>query len=168
MRDLILNISKLSLGHHQRSLETQPDSLGLDESFNRPVRVEVELEKTARQLFLRVEVSSGGLFTCDRCLDEFPREMATSFSITYVMDGRSAEGLDKEEVQVLSPDTNIIDIGDDVRQYAMLALPQKLLCREDCAGLCPTCGVNKNRTPCSCQADETDPRWTVLKQILKN
>lgn len=167
MSELIINISKLSLGHHHHLLEAEPFNIGLDARFNRTVRVDASLEKSNRQLLLRVQFTTGGLFTCDRCLDEFQREVSSGYAIMYVMDNEPVDG-EEGEVQVISPDTNTIDIGEDVRQYALLALPLKMLCREDCAGLCPVCGVNRNRTACHGHEDEMDPRWAVLKQILKN
>lgn len=167
MSELIINISKLSLGHHYRSLEAEPANIGLDARFNRTVRVDASLEKSNRQLLLRVQFTTGGLFTCDRCLDEFQQEVSSSYAIVYVTGNEPVEG-EYAEVQVISPDTNTIDLGEDVRQYAILALPLKMLCREDCAGLCPVCGVNMNRTVCLGHEDEMDPRWAVLKYIQKN
>ena len=169
MSELVLNISKLSLGSHQRSLEVSPAGVGLDERFDRNVRVEVALEKNTRQLYARVQFSTVGKFTCDRCLDEFEREIASGYSVVYVMDGDAPEHVQgSEEIQVITPDTNTVDLGEDVRQYALLALPYKILCRDDCAGLCATCGVNKNKATCNCRTEEIDPRWEVLKQIPKN
>ncbi|HEY4613075.1 MAG TPA: DUF177 domain-containing protein [Bacteroidota bacterium] len=169
MSELVLNISKLSLGNHHHSLEAQPSNVGLDERFTRSVRVEAELEKSSGQVYVSVQFTTGGTFTCDRCLDEFSKEVTGSYSVMYVTVSRSVEGMEREgEAHVISPDTNMVDIGDDVRQYVILAMPQKLLCREDCAGLCPICGVNKNRATCSCRVEEIDPRWAVLKQIPKN
>jgi uncharacterized protein len=169
MSELLVNISKLSVGQHTRSLETQPIDIGLDARFSQPVRVNVSLEKSARQLFLNVKFETSGTFSCDRCLEDFTREVSGSYSIVYMMDGRSAEGIEaEEEIQVLTPQTNIVDLGEDVRQFLLLSLPSKTLCRENCAGLCPLCGVNKNRTSCACQVATVDPRWAVLKQIQKN
>ena len=74
----------------------------------------------------------------------------------------------EEEVQYLPVDTNIIDLGEDVRQYLTLSLPLKTVCREDCAGLCPICGINKNKATCSCTMEESDPRWVDLKKFLNN
>jgi uncharacterized protein len=167
MSELIINISKLSLGHHYRSLEVEPASIGLDARFNRAVQVQAFLEKNNRQIVLRVQFSTGGCFTCDRCLEEFQREVTSGYTILYVSDNEPVDA-EEGEVQVLPPDANTIDLGEDVRQYAVLALPLKMLCREDCAGLCPVCGVNKNTTACSGHEEEIDPRWAVLKQILNN
>lgn len=167
MSELIINISKLSLGHHHRSLEAEPVNIGLDARFNRTVRVDASLEKSNRQLLLRVQFTTGGLFTCDRCLDEFQREVSSGYAIMYATDNEPV-GRAEGEIQLLSPDTNTVDIGEDVRQYAILALPLKMLCREDCAGLCPVCGVNRNKTACSGHENEIDPRWAALKHIRKN
>jgi uncharacterized protein len=55
-----------------------------------------------------------------------------------------------------------------VRQFTILALPQKMLCREECAGLCPSCGTNLNRARCVCTGDQLDSRWASLQKIIKN
>ena len=163
---LKINISKLPEGAHQRSLQATPEELGLDSRFTKEVLVESTLEKTSRQLYVRTEFKTVGVFTCDRCLEEFEREVSSGFRVVYVADSDGAKS-DSEEVQVITPDTNIIDLGEDVRQYAVLALPPKMLCRDDCAGLCPRCGTNLNRAKCDCDKDEVDSRWSGL-QKLKN
>ena len=163
---LKINISKLPEGAHQRSLQATPEEIGLDSRFTKEVLVESTLEKTSRQLYVQTEFKTGGVFTCDRCLEEFEREVSSRFGIVYVMDSDGAKS-DSEEVQVITPDTNTIDLGEDVRQFAVLALPQKMLCRDDCAGLCPRCGANLNRAKCTCSKEEIDSRWSGL-QKLKN
>lgn len=55
-----------------------------------------------------------------------------------------------------------IDLRPVVREVALLEAPLSPLCRADCAGLCPECGVDKNRTPCTCAAEVADPRWAAL------
>ncbi|MGA3244100.1 MAG: DUF177 domain-containing protein [Bacteroidota bacterium] len=166
MSVLRINISKLPEGAHERSLQVTPEEIGLDSRFTKEVLVESTLEKTSRQLYVRTEFKTGGVFTCDRCLEEFEREISSGFGIVYVTDSDGAPS-DSEEVQVITPDTNIIDLGEDVRQYAVLALPPKMLCRDDCAGLCPRCGANLNRAKCDCGKDEIDSRWSGLEK-LKN
>lgn len=167
MSVLRINISNLSEGAHHRSLRASPEEIGLDSRFTKEVTVEATLEKTGRQLYLQVEFKTGGAFTCDRCLEEFEREVSSTYSLVYMTDdGSGVEG--DEEVQLISADTNYIDLGEDVRQFALLSLPQKMLCREDCAGLCPTCGTNRNRSKCDCTHEDVDSRWTVLQKLLKN
>jgi uncharacterized protein len=165
---LRLNISKLSEGVHTYRLETPPDDIGLDQRFDRQVRILATLEKTSRQLLLQVELKTGGLFCCDRCLDEFRMEIGNTYKIAYLPAGDATGGLEGFEVQFLHTDANVIDMGEDVRQYALLALPVKLLCKEECAGLCPVCGINKNRDLCEHTQEGYDPRWSVLKRFLEN
>lgn len=57
-----------------------------------------------------------------------------------------------------------IDLGEVVREQLYLALPMKPLCQEDCKGLCPVCGVNRNRETCTCQQEWVDPRMAALAE----
>ncbi|MBI3586134.1 MAG: DUF177 domain-containing protein [Ignavibacteriales bacterium] len=168
MSVLKINISNLPEGIHQRSLEATPEEVGLDNRFAKAVIVNATLEKTSRQLYLKAECKAVGNFTCDRCLEEFEKEVVASYRVMYVAGDRSAEGLKEDEVQVIPPEANAIDLGEDVRQFIMLVLPQKILCKEECAGLCPTCGTNRNTSSCDCRKEETDPRWEGLKKFLEN
>lgn len=168
MSVLRINISNLPEGIHQRSLEAAPEEVGLDDRFPKTVIVSALLEKTSRQLYLKAECSTRGNFTCDRCLEEFEKEIAASYRVMYVTGDRSAEGLKEDEVQVITPETNSIDLGEDVRQFILLSLPQKVLCKEECAGLCPLCGTNRNTSSCDCRKEEIDPRWEGLKKFLEN
>lgn len=167
MSVLRINISKLPEGTHQRSLEATAEEVGLDSRFSKDVRVEATLEKTSRQLLLRVDTKTGGVFTCDRCLEDFEKEVSSTYHVVYVSDG-TPDGVDQEEVQILPPEANTIDIGEDVRQFTVLSLPIKLLCREDCAGLCPTCGTNLNKDVCRCEKVKIDSPLSGLQKFLKN
>ena len=166
MSALSINISNLSEGVHQRTLEALPEEVGLDGRFSESTVVSATLEKTSRQLYLRAEFKTGGMFTCDRCLEEFRKELAGKFQIVYVNDERAQAGIEDEEVQLLSPEANTVDLTEDVRQFITLALPQKMLCKEDCAGLCTVCGGNRNLALCDCEVEEADPRWDGLKKLL--
>lgn len=167
MSVLRINISKLSEGTHQRSLEATAEEVGLDSRFTKDVRVEATLEKTSRQLLLRVDTSTGGVFTCDRCLEDFETDISSTYHVVYVSDS-TPDGVDQEEVQVLSPEASTIDIGEDVRQFTVLSLPAKLLCSEECAGLCPSCGTNLNKASCQCEKVQIDSPLSGLQKILKN
>jgi uncharacterized protein len=61
---------------------------------------------------------------------------------------------------------HVLDLTEAIRQYALLAVPMKPLCREDCAGLCPGCGRNLNQGGCDCPPQEADPRWAKLKNLV--
>ena len=65
-------------------------------------------------------------------------------------------------------DGDRLDLGEVVREQVLLALPLKPLCREDCRGLCPRCGQNRNLGPCGCPPPEEpgDPRLEPLRKLV--
>ncbi len=61
-----------------------------------------------------------------------------------------------------------IDLGSMIRENVLLDAPLAPLCRPDCAGLCPTCGIDRNTATCACSTDVVDPRWDALSQLKAN
>jgi len=86
---------------------------------------------------------------------------------------RGVDTVDIDELYqktVIDPDAFVIedgqlDLNPLVRETALLALDDERLCRPDCAGLCPTCGVDRNREQCDCRAELADPRWAALDSL---
>lgn len=163
-----INISNLSEGIHDYQFDEPPSDIGLDERFSSTVSVQVKLEKRRRQLFLTGHIKTSGRFVCDRCLDDFDQILNIDYRMAYVYDESDAGELDRDEITVLQPSSNVIKIDDDVREYILLAVPLKLLCRDDCAGLCGTCGANLNHAVCDCPNEETnsDTIGNKLKRIV--
>ena len=56
-----------------------------------------------------------------------------------------------------------IDLAPIVREYVLLDLPEAPLCKDDCAGICPTCGIDRNVETCECDTASSDPRWSALE-----
>ncbi len=105
-----------------------------------------------------------GQFVCDRCLAEFEKDLRVDYRMSYVYDRNDAGEIDKDEITVIHPSTNEIEIDEEVRQYILISVPLKLVCKESCAGLCPTCGKNLNNETCTCGKDEIDPRWEIFNE----
>ncbi len=73
----------------------------------------------------------------------------------------------EEEDEALMIDAHhILDLSEVIRQGLWLATPMDLLCRPDCAGLCPNCGGNRNLGECQCDQEAIDPRWAALQELL--
>jgi uncharacterized protein len=162
-----INISKLLEGEKQYELTGSALELGLEHRFFDTVVARVTLEKTSRQISLSADVEAKARFRCDRCLEDFETTVASSFRSVYVWD--DAGGDDEEEVHLLPHDVNVVDLSEDVKEYLQLAVPLKTLCREECAGLCLSCGKNLNTMPsgvCNCGAGDVDPRWNKLGDFL--
>jgi len=161
-----IDISNVSEGTHEYALSAKPGEIGLGEQFHNAVNVALTLEKNNQHIHMTAEVETIGSFRCDRCVDEFEKELRNSFHMLYTSEEVDRDLYDQDEIRLVSPDLHEIDIGDDVRQFIMLAIPQKILCNESCAGLCPRCGQNLNRGRCTCTAKEIDPRWDKLRGLL--
>lgn len=166
--EIKIRISSLSSGLHEYHFSVKPSDLGLGENFTQQVEIDAVLDKEPRQMYLKTDVRCSGLFQCDRCVEEFEQKVSNHVNMFYVYDEIETGKYPPDEVQVLSPDTVHLDLTDDIRQIVTLAVPLKLLCKDDCKGLCPRCGTNWNRATCTCQDEIKDSRWEGLKNLIKN
>lgn len=160
-----IQLGGLSDGIHEYNFACRPAEIGLDERFQTEIHVHALLDKTVHQAFLKAEISTSGLFACDRCVRDVSLTFSPGYRMYYVVEGGETGDLDPSEVQVIPPGLNAIDIDDDVRQILLLAIPQKILCTRDCKGLCPECGRNRNADPCDCSVSIDDSRWEKLREI---
>ena len=100
---------------------------------------------------------------CDRCAASFDRDMEVPIDVVLVTELADE---DNEDEWVFPLEGDSADLEDIVRTVFVLNMDSKLLCKEDCAGLCCRCGKNLNDGPCGCQK-ELDPRFAALKQLLE-
>ena len=110
-------------------------------------------------------------YTCSRCLQQSSVSVQFQIDDLYYpsvdVDTGAALPLPEEaENHCVIDSHHVLDITETVRQYAMVSLPMKPLCRADCAGLCPQCGVNLNEITCSCEAQPVDSRWLPLLELV--
>lgn len=106
---------------------------------------------------------------CDRCLEPFPVLIHENFDLIH----RSESDVpDKAEIALKASESNIgfyqgqgLELNDILHEQVVLALPLQRLCREDCLGICPACGQNRNLTPCQCAEAKVDERWAALRNI---
>jgi uncharacterized protein len=106
---------------------------------------------------------------CARCLDPVRQDVARTFDLLYRPLGTDAGN---EELSVTAAEAEIgyyqgegVLLEDALREQVLLSVPLKVVCREDCKGLCPSCGKNRNTDPCSCAPVVGDPRWAALKDL---
>lgn len=130
------------------------------EAFYGPVTAQGTVKNTAGILELVCDVDADAAVRCDRCGTVFRRRMTPRFTAVLQAD---AEDVDSEDVFPLEGDG--VDAADVAETCFILSMDQKFLCREDCRGLCPTCGKNLNDGPCGCKK-QIDPRMAALGQLL--
>ena len=133
------------------------------------VHGELGLIRTDRSILTKGTLHTEVEVTCSRCLGLFSCPLSLDieeeyFPITDVVSGASLP-LPEEPGCFTIDEHHVIDLTEAMRQYALLAIPMKPLCREDCAGLCPNCGHNLNQGPCDCSPQETEPRWSELSKL---
>lgn len=103
---------------------------------------------------------------CARCLDPVEGEFSIPFERTVVTEGTLTEEQLEEDVdEYLVLQDGLLDADDAVREALVLSFPMRLLCREDCPGLCPVCGKPLREGACGCVTKEIDPRWAALAAI---
>jgi uncharacterized protein len=134
------------------ALKVQGTASLLDQEIHVKGRLETELEST-----------------CARCLEPVRQVVKRSFDLYY---HPLAEVPQEDEVEVPRGEEELgfyqgdgLLLDDVAKEQVLLALPLRILCREDCKGLCPHCGGNRNQVPCNCRTHTHDPRWDVLKEI---
>ena len=160
-----IQIGGLSEGVHYCRFQAEASDLDLPDGFSKDVRVDVVLDKTGMQVFLKAHVQTSGTFSCDRCTGVFEHPVFSEYQMCYIPEGSDTSGIDPTELQVIPPASGVIEIAEDVRQTILLGIPLKLLCSEGCEGLCPRCGRNMNVETCSCSASPDDPRWEMLRPL---
>jgi uncharacterized protein len=130
----------------------------------------IRLTRTDRGLLAQGTLKTVLSLNCSRCLTDFVCPLTFSIEEIYYpsIDIITGAPVSKPE----DPGTftidehNVLDLTEAVRQYALLTAPMKPLCRTDCAGLCPTCGANRNITQCNCPQNPTDSRWEKLRDFV--
>ncbi len=127
-----------------------------------PVTASGTVRNTAGVLVMKGELSTCIHGVCDRCASEFTRDVHIPVDVVLV---RQLEDEENEDEWVFSLAEDSADMDEIVRTVFVLNMDSKLLCKEDCKGLCCRCGHNLNNGPCSCEK-ELDPRFAALRQLL--
>ena len=137
-----------------------------------PAEGHVKLVRTRDGVLVTGELETVLEVNCSRCLEAFdlPVEIEIEEEFKSKVDLRTGAHLpvtEEDEAATLIDDRHIIDLSEVVRQNLLVALPITAVCREECKGLCPTCGQNLNEGPCNCESEAKDPRWSALADLLQ-
>lgn len=136
---------------------------GITCPVSEPVLAQGVIRNTAGVLLMKGNVTTTIHGVCDRCAVEFSRDIDFPIDVVLVTELSNEEN---EDEWVFPLEGDSADLDDIVRTVFVLNLDSKLLCRDDCKGLCFRCGKNLNEGPCTCQK-EPDPRFAALTQLLK-
>ena len=168
---MLYDLSRLRTGSDRLTRRFEPSEFPVEEEFRlvAPVDLNVEIHKDATKVRVTGRVTAALQLGCSRCLDSFEIPVDAAFDALLLP---AAENTGEDEQEVGDEDLGVsfykndtLDLGELMREQFYLALPMKPLCQPDCKGLCPVCGINRNRETCTCQTAWTDPRFDALKRL---
>jgi uncharacterized protein len=123
----------------------------------------ISFSRTQKGILAEASFTATFPLECARCLDPILNTITSDFTELFALKESS-----ETEEELIIPEDGYIDFTPIVREYLLLDMPHKPVCREDCAGLCPICGANHNETQCDCKTEDIDPRLSKLKDLLDN
>lgn len=129
-----------------------------------PLDVEVSYYRAGDDLYFEGRCTGTAEGVCARCLETFSLPLAAPFEfvLTRAQPSEATQELHTEDLAFSFYSGDEIDLTPLVGEQAILALPSRAVCREDCRGLCPVCGANRNVDPCECRPGGPDPRLAIL------
>ena len=127
-----------------------------------PVIAEGTVRNTAGVLVMKGSIRTTIHGVCDRCASDFDQDVEIPIDVVLVKELANEEN---EDEWVFPLEGNDADLDEIIRTVFVLNMDSKLLCSEDCKGLCFRCGKNLNHGPCDCKK-EIDPRLAALRQLL--
>ncbi len=168
---------KIDLSHIEKEpvrfdeeLVLEPDNL---DSTRVAEAISVRLRGIARSVgagfLVDGSIRAAGKLVCVRCLEPVPWQAEEEFSLEYRRrDAHPSEeevALEDGELDVAFLTQEVLDLSQLAAEQVLLALPMRIVCDDECAGLCPQCGANRNVAgSCRCEP-EVDPRWEALRDV---
>lgn len=177
----MLRIHLASIAETGLTIDEQVDSLSLplladvsrhgSAEFTRPIQAQIRATLAGESVQIDGRVQTVVRLTCSRCLVPFELTIATTFTATAMAEkpvspkaGSTEEiELSADEMDVIPYAGDSIDLGEEISQQIIMALPYKPLCRDTCKGLCSGCGVDLNDHACRCHDPDRSSPFAVLK-----
>jgi len=166
-------IDLASVGKNPKTIELQfePVNIDLDDGMQLTENAAFngEISRDGTRTRVKGNIVTVVSTECSRCLEPVAKEIDLEFEAVFV-DAADEPTDDEIEVTVEELDESLItedsiDMGEVVREQLILAMIEKVLCNQDCKGLCPQCGGNRNLIDCKCEENVIDPRWAALKNL---
>jgi uncharacterized protein len=173
---VLLNLKEIRTAHERVEQSYQPGAFSAreDDAFAiaAPVTLVFDVDKQKSQIRLAGRVSTTLQLACSRCLEPFAWPVDAAFDLRYqpssLNAGEGEREIVEDDLATAFYDDEVIDLEQLMGEQFYLSLPMKPLCREDCRGLCPSCGTNLNLSTCSCSPEWEDPRLAALRLLKKS
>ena len=132
-------------------------------SVDTDIAFHIDLVRTAGEISVRGKIGFMASARCSRCLGSV--SVDTNLDVKLILSPSETENKEEAggEVDYETYSGRTVDLNDYMREQVNLSLPYKVVCAEDCRGLCGGCGRNLNEQQCSCETPQPDSRFAVLK-----
>ncbi|SMO46520.1 YceD family protein [Melghirimyces algeriensis] len=132
-----------------------------------PVQVSIVAWKERPLFHMQGQQFAEGIFRCSRCLTTYEDSISSDWHELFTdQEDRMERSKEEEEIHLIRLD-QLTDLTPFIRESLLLNIPLAPVCREDCKGLCPSCGTNWNEKACGCDNRKIDPRLAGLEKLLK-
>jgi len=152
-----LKLHEIDEGQTRLEMEVPGEAVGIhsrDVTVEGPLRIGLSLDRRGDEIWIRGTVHTIALQQCSRCLVDFSQILELELEVFCAklpsVRTMSPKGLDEEDGGVHFHDGHVLSIDSEIREAVLLGLPMRPLCRDDCAGLCPRCGEDRNLGSCRC------------------
>ncbi len=145
----LINLPELSEGKEYKTLSK--------------VRVALEVTRVLKEVTVTGNVSLSLQSLCSRCVEPVKVELDSPVSLVLSPLDKLQDEDDDLDHETYQGDQ--IDLSNYIREQVAISLPVKVVCSEQCKGLCMRCGANLNKEDCSCEKEPIDPRFAVLKDL---
>lgn len=163
-----IRLNSLKEGYQTINQTVPKKDLDLEDSyFISPINVSLGINRGLSEITIKGNFQVEAQFICDRCLSPFKQILKSSCSIILSYTDLDSANYDETIVPITSL-TSEVDITQQIRDSLITSVPMKRLCKENCLGLCPHCGVNLNFEKCKCDKDSIDDRWKPLRKLQHN
>jgi uncharacterized protein len=169
--EMLVNVSQLlkePVGSSRKL--TIDERVGPEKGFGEfYVKGNIVLTRIDKGVLATGEFHTNVTSTCGRCLKEvnYPFKFVIEEVFLPSIDINSGLPVHVKRDAFVIDEHHNLDLSDALYQNALLALPMRILCKDDCGGICPVCGKNLNESKCNCKMEKFDQRWSVLQRLKK-
>jgi len=171
---VFISLHKLEQSAVRFAVDVPPGEISFDEQMTQASPLHAEgvaeiLHASLGEIRISGKLAVQMEAPCDRCLEPAAIPVAREFDLVYVpADEAQTAGekeVDEAGIEVGYYEGSGLELNDVLREVVLLDLPMQVVCREDCKGICPGCGGNRNQRTCDCRTEAADDRWNQLKKF---
>jgi uncharacterized protein len=170
-RFMIIDFREIELGKTKYYFDVEPESVGLeypDVAFRHNVQTAVSALAVSDEIIIDGNTGTIATAECHRCLKTV--ELQINAAIRLIIqrtDNYEEKDTGDENFVTVSKSESQYDLKPYCREVLLMEIPDKVLCKDDCRGLCPVCGADLNVEQCQCRVSGDGGQWDRLKELLE-